>query len=1463
MKAIKENAQLQKIVDSWKDSSKNLWKLVDFEEDFIDKPLYSRFSKTDSFKGVPHPLTGDYTPKPQQEIDESLYVYGKKGPQKPETSVSDDTFSENSVTTNEKVVSEPKPKEVEPSCKMAREAELKKQRVFNTGNGVAKPVWNNANRVNHANHFVPRPVQLKAVRQNVNSVRSNVNTGRANVNSVRQNVNSVRSNVNTGSFNVNTVRTKQPVPISNSNSFSPVRPQTQPEMAWVPKENNFSIFMWQGSSTQETYGDRGIFDSGCSGHMTGNKDHLDDFEECKGGSVTFGGSKGYITGKGRIRVGNLDFDSVSFVKELGHFNLFSISQICDKQHKVLFTETECLVVSPDFKMPDENQILLKVPRQHNMYSFDMKTPALTKDYACLIAKATSDESKLWHRRLGHINFKNLNKLVKGNLVRGLPSKVFRNDHTCVACQKGKQHKASCKAKLERTITEPLHTLHMDLFGPTSVKSINHASYCLVITDDCTRFSWVFFLATKDETSGILQNFIRQIENQLNHRVKIIRSDNGTEFKNRDMLEFCGNKGIKQEYSNARTPQQNGVAERMNRTLIEAARTMLADSLLPTTFWAEAVSTACYIFNRVRVTKPQNKTPYELLFGHKELFSYIRTFWGAMLATILDTLSVLGKFDGKCDEGFLVGYSLNSKAFRVYNLVTKKVEVNLHVKFLEEKPNVKGVGYRWMFDIDYLTDSMNYIPVSLEKSKANPHAEVYCSKVDKAEVLLNSKAEEFLTELQNLKTQEKEAYSTGILEDTPEILAFRRELDELALKQLREVPTNKATSTTSVNSGGTKRFLNSSKDDSWVEAMQEELLQFRLQQEGLLRLSKLYMELQSSLRVGMLLYSTFLEKHGYRRGTIDKTLFIKKDKKDIMLVQVYVDDIIFGSTRKSWCDEFEALMKGRFQMSSMGELIFFLGLQVKQKTDGIFISQDKYVADEVDVHLYRSMIESLRLFNDNLKGKPNLGLWYPRESSFDLEAYSDSDYAGANLDRKSTTGGCQFLGSRLISWQCKKQTIVATSTTEAEYVAAASCYGQVLWIQNQMLDYGFNFMNTKIHIDNESTICIVKNLVYHSKTKHIEIRHHFIRDSYEKKLIRVEKIHTDFNVADLLTKAFDGPRFNFLVVNIGYTWIARRIGAWIKVKQFWQTATATTLADMTLELRATIDTLEYTITEASVRSKLQLADVSGISMLPNTEIFEGMEERTMTVDDLLQLVPKLITKVDSLKTKLKQTKLTMGKALVKLVEKRSKRWKIVPQKGDIVVLPDSEDEDAEISSKQGRNLQEEGLDEMVRNMMKDKSERSKLVDKGKRYKRRKESKGKDIDTGFEDISAGFEDVVVRGFGRTLAEEELTEQQKKRKAQVQFEAQFYTEEDSDAIRAKLEANAELTKDVMGKDLSEQDFAKRMELGSFSVEKLKFEEEYKKSLRVGICIYSDAWGLDELEETLEQIEPYDSRLPAIDDI
>ncbi|GJU29654.1 putative ribonuclease H-like domain-containing protein [Tanacetum coccineum] len=324
--------------------------------------------------------------------------------------------------------------------------------------------------------------------------------------------------------------------------------------------------------------------NGCSRHMTGNKSFLVDYQEVDGGFVAFVGSPkgGKINGKRRIRTGKLDFKDVYFVKEL-KFNLFSVSQMCDKKNSVLFTKTECLVLSPDFKLLDESQVLLKVPRQNNMYSFDLKNVVPSRVLTCLFAKATIDKSNLWHRRLGHINFKTMSKLVRGNIVRGLPSKLFENDHTCVACQKGKQHKASCKTKLVSSISQPLQILHMDLFGPTSVRSINHKTYCLIVTDDYSRFSWVFFLVTNDETSGILKTFIISIENQINHKVKIIRCDNGTVFKNNDMNQFCGMKGIKREFGVARTPQQNGVAKRKNRTLIEAARTMLADLLLPTTF----------------------------------------------------------------------------------------------------------------------------------------------------------------------------------------------------------------------------------------------------------------------------------------------------------------------------------------------------------------------------------------------------------------------------------------------------------------------------------------------------------------------------------------------------------------------------------------------------------------------------------------------------------------------------------------------------------------------------------------------------------------------------------------------------------------------------------------------------------------------------------------------------------------
>nr|GEZ99243.1 hypothetical protein [Tanacetum cinerariifolium] len=278
-------------------------------------------------------------------------------------------------------------------------------------------------------------------------------------------------------------------------------------------------FVKSTDSPSNNINDKGYWDSGCSRHMSGNISYLSDYASHDGGYVSFIQGGGKITGKGIIKTGKLEFKNVYFVKDL-KYNLFSMSQICDNKNSVLFTDSKCIVLVRDFKLKDDTNVLLRTPRQHNMHSIDLNNIVSYNDLTCLVTKASADESMLWHRRLGHLNFKTMNKLVRHNLFKGLPSKCFENDHTCVACLKGKQHKASCKTKLVNSVSKPLHTLHMDLFGPTS-----------------------------DETSGILRNFITEIENLKDLKVKIIRG----EFSNKEMNEFYIWKGIKREFSNARSP----------------------------------------------------------------------------------------------------------------------------------------------------------------------------------------------------------------------------------------------------------------------------------------------------------------------------------------------------------------------------------------------------------------------------------------------------------------------------------------------------------------------------------------------------------------------------------------------------------------------------------------------------------------------------------------------------------------------------------------------------------------------------------------------------------------------------------------------------------------------------------------------------------------------------------------------
>ncbi|GJX65614.1 putative ribonuclease H-like domain-containing protein [Tanacetum coccineum] len=794
---------------------------------------------------------------------------------------------------------------------------------------IEKPVWNNARRVNHQNsqrmshphpkgNFVPKAFLMKFGLKTLNTARQDFSKAAVSVNTARPiNTAFPRPTINCARPTSNVFNRTHSHVKRTFNKFTTEKNSNFNEKVNTVKGNVTTVGPKAVGNPQQELKDKEVIDSGYSRHMTGNRSYLTDYEEIDGGFVAFGGSTkgGKITGKGKIRTGKLDIEDVYFVKEL-KFNLFSVSQICDKKNRVLFTDTECVVLSPDVKLTDESHVLLKVPRKDNMCS---RKPAL---------------------------------------------------------------------------------------------------------------------------------------------------------------------------------------------------------------------------------------------------SFIRPF-GCPI-TILNTIDHLSKFDEKDDEGLCVGYSTNSKAFRVFNSKTRIVEENVHVKFNEDTPNITGSGHKCLFDIDALTKSMNYEPVVAgnqsngnagtkacngagERKRSMQNIQRMNSPINAAGIEDNAIDENIVIRCAddpNMPNLEEIVYSdegvgaeadmTNLDTNFPisPISTTRIHKDhpiEQIIGDIHSAPQTKRL-TKSLTNHEPKKVIQALTDPSWIEAMQDKLLQFKLQKVYRNKKDERGIVVRNKARLVALGYTQedgidydevfapvarieairlFLAYASFKDFVVYQMMqrvhfCMAKLKRKFMSANLQ-DDIIFGSTKKVLCTEFEKLIHKKFQISSMEELTFFLRLQVTQKDDGIFISQDKYVdvilkkfgfstmktaitpmetskpllkdakAEDVDVYLYRSMIGSLmyltafrpdimfavcacarfqvtpkvshlhvvkRIFR-YLKGQPKLGLWYPKDSPFNLEAYTDSDYASESLDRKSIIGGCQFLRSRFISWQCKKQTVVANSTTEAEYVATSICCGQVV------------------------------------------------------------------------------------------------------------------------------------------------------------------------------------------------------------------------------------------------------------------------------------------------------------------------------------------------------------------------------------------------------------------------------------
>ncbi|GJS67066.1 retrovirus-related pol polyprotein from transposon TNT 1-94 [Tanacetum coccineum] len=445
---------------------------------------------------------------------------------------------------------------------------------------------------------------------------------------------------------------------------------------WRPTGKKFAL----GEICQLTK----LFVKCCSKHMTGNRSKLMNFVEKFIGSVRFGNDHlGAIMGYGDYVMGDSVILRVYYVEGLGH-NLFSVGQFCDSDLEVAFRKHTCFV--RDIKGTN----ILKGSRGTNLYMISIDE-MMKSSPICLLSKASKSKSWLWHRRLNHLNFGTINDLARKDLVRGLPRLKFEKDHLCSACQLGKSKKFSHRPKSENTNMEVLHTLHMDLCGPMRVQSIKGKKYILVIVDDYSRFTWVKFLRSKDETPEFVTNFLKQIQVGLNKTVRFIRTDNGTEFVNQVMSEYYEGVGIFHQKSVPRTPQQNGVVERRNRTLVEAARTMMIFSKAPMFLWAEAVATACYTQNRSLIHTRHNKTPYELVHDKKPDLTFFRVF-GALCYPTNDSEN-LGKFQAKADIGIFVGYAPSRKGYRIYNKRTRRLMETIHVTFDEMHQSMAPVRIR--------------------------------------------------------------------------------------------------------------------------------------------------------------------------------------------------------------------------------------------------------------------------------------------------------------------------------------------------------------------------------------------------------------------------------------------------------------------------------------------------------------------------------------------------------------------------------------------------------------------------------------------------------------------------------------------------------------------------------------------------------------------------------------------------
>ncbi|GJU62105.1 retrovirus-related pol polyprotein from transposon TNT 1-94 [Tanacetum coccineum] len=822
-------------------------------------------------------------------------------------------------------------------------------------------------------------------------------------------------------------------------------------------------------------------DSGCSKHMTGDRSRLRNFVKKFIGTVRFGNDHfGAIMGYGDYVIGDSVISRVYYVEGLGH-NLFSVGQFCDSDLEVAFRKHSCYVRDTD------GVELIKGSRGSNLYTISVED-MMKSSPICLLSKASKNKSWLWHRRLNHLNFGTINDLARKDLVRGLPRLKFEKDHLCSACQLGKSKKHTHKPKTENTNLEVLNTLHMDLCGPMRVQTINGKKYILVIVDDYSRFTWVKFLRSKDETPEVVIKFLKQIQVGLNKTIRYIRTDNGTEFVNKDLTAYYECVGI----FSLKDSSKNSIAKR-----------------------------CC-----------QKMELYSLLFVTLQMIAKILEYSLVMhlagkglVPNLVPAAPYVPPTNKELDILFQPMFDEYLEPTRVERPVSPALAVSVLV-------SVTSAGTPSSTTIDQDAPSPSY---SLSSSALqSPIPQPDCVMIIALKWIYKVKLDEYGDVLKNKARLVAKGYRQEEGIDFKESFAPVERIEAI-----RIFIANAASKNITIYQMDVKTaFLNSElKEEVYVSPP-----------EGFVdpdhpthvyRLKKALYGLKQAPRAWYDTLSRFLLDNKFSKGVVDPTLFTQKTGKHIILVQIYVDDIIFSSTDPKACDIFSNEMSSKFQMSMMGQMYFFLGLQVSQNAGGIFINQSKFAlevlkkfrmdsCDPVDTPMvdrlkldedplgipvdqtrFRSMVGSLMYLTAS---RPDLVFVVcmcaryqasPTKKHIEALKRADADHAGCQDTRRSTSGSAQFLGDKLI-----------------------------LWMRSQLTGYSFVFNKIALYCDNRGAIALCCNNVQRSRSKHIDMRHHFIRQKVEKGVVELYFVTTDYQLADIFIKALSREQFEFLLPRLG-------------------------------------------------------------------------------------------------------------------------------------------------------------------------------------------------------------------------------------------------------------------------------------------------------------------------------------------